>query len=354
MQTNVHSVLCVIGLSIMVIAGLAFSCVQAEPIMHPSLAILCEPVSVSDALFGGGCLEKVALRNSLCQLISVRVDTFLCDSTVQSHLSIQQRDTIDRLKRKLGGVSHSNRSIKTSLAWMAAFDGFDDVSHLYSLLGSIDDGTYDNKFSSAAMFPGFPFDDLIAKVPLVSVKAALSDYKNGNTDGLLYVINTGSPEEKRVAIACCATMLIAISGIIAGHVRGLTSCINLIQIYEQVEQLPIENVLQAMHCLIQRMGIMLANLSREEGGFVGWLKHKWVYLPVAVVVIILRIAKYYWGGQSMFGTCFSNSNNWGNQYNQVGGTAQFGTHYPIFEPRIIYKKRDSNFKKNAEVVVGSA
>ena len=241
------------------------------------------------------------------------------------------------------------------MASLCAKEQHNDLSPRYYhptlavLFDPLDDGKNDTQLHLEELLQAFPFDELIARVPYSVVKKALASYRNGHTEELLHVISTGNEAERQSGLACCIVMLVAMCEVVDVHVRGIASCVNFIQIYEQVEQLPIENALQAMHSLLYRIGIMLDSLSQKEEGFVGWLKNKWVYLPVAVIIIAMRIAKYYWGSQNMFGS-YAGGNQWNNA-SQFGASSAFGAHNLLFETRI----KESNSKlKNAEVVVGSA
>ena len=360
MQANVHRVQYVVG-CLFIAAGLSVSALSSythpesdsSPVLYcPSvLTVLFDPLSAGDAFFQHGCLEKIALRNAISGLICTRIDCFLRDRNVQVQLSEKQRSTILRIKNRLSGVYYQSKSVPivNGLMIISQYADFKDVIDLYSLFQLVDDGNDGKRLQHNAFLQGFPFDELIARVPYLSVKVALANYRSGSSDDLLRIINTASQAELQSALACCIVMLVAMSEPVVDHVRGIASCINLIQIYEQVEQLPIESALQAMHSLLYRIGIMLDNLNQKEEGFVGWLKNKWVYLPVAVIIIAMRIAKYYWGSQNVFNS-YTGGNQWGN-LGQFGGNGSFGSHNPLFETRI----KESNSKlKNAEVIVGSA
>lgn len=65
---------------------------------------------------------------------------------------------------------------------------------------------------------------------------------------------------------------------------------NLIEIYNLVEGLPIEKTVTAITRFVQRFIRVIERLQQSaEDGFVGWLKSKWVYIPLAVGLIIVKI-----------------------------------------------------------------
>jgi hypothetical protein len=326
------------------------------------LSILYEPLSVNDTLFDGS-RPVVAQRNALCQLISVRIDNFLGDHAVQAKVSDAQRASLSRLKKRLavGSFLPDRSSIKLSLGLLATFDGFDDILRLYELLEFTTEENLGGRPLDVVTPDYFPYDELSKKVTSSRLSNALLKYKDGAQEALLLVLTNGTAEEQRSAIACCYVILLSscyliIDAILDDDVRGITSCINLIQIYQQVEQLPIESVLQSMHCLIQRVGVMLANLNKEEGGFVGWLKNKWVYLPIALGIVIMRIARYYWGGGNVFGGgLFSASTSYWEPSPYSSFSTTNSACLPTFTPKNYDQNKNSGeSQNNAEVVVGSA
>lgn len=311
-------------------AGLGYAdsyCHQWYPSVSKSLMVLLESPSSVQRPFLFGCSEKNALLSALDELLMVRLDLFM---------NLRQQQFIP--------------------ANLSRYTGFDDIVGLYELLRMVNTMRDDQILETSAVLQGVPFADLIACVPYKSVKEALLLLQQGNPICLVRIVEKDnhmhSDAEKHSAWACCLVMLVAVCNTVVDvnvRVRGIASCINLIQIYEQVEQLPIENVLQAMHSLLYRIGIMLDSLSQKEEGFVGWLKNKWVYLPVAVIIIAMRIAKYYWGSHNIFGS-YTGGNQW-NNVSQFSNDGSFGTHNLLFETRI---KEGNSKLKNAEVVVGSA
>ncbi len=317
------------------------------------LSVLFDPVAVSDALFQHGCSERVALRNAISSLLCTRIDNFLSSQVAYAQITEKQYASIKRMRNKLSAIPYNadkSMSVLRCVALVSKVPGFEDIVTMYSLFQIVDDGDYDKKFLPSSLLAEFPFEALIDKVPHASVKQALQDYKNNSSSALFRIINTGTILERQSAMSCCFVMLLSMCEALLAHYRSVGSCINLIQIYEQVEQLPIENALQAIHCLLHRVGVMLASLNQKEEGFVGWLKNKWVYLPVAVIIIAMRIAKYYWGSQGTFGTYFGGNNHWGG-YGQTDSNSLLGSHSPLFETRI---EESNSTLKNAEVVVGSA
>ncbi|NDD55387.1 hypothetical protein EBZ39_16255 [bacterium] len=125
---------------------------------------------------------------------------------------------------------------------------------------------------------------------------------------------------------------------------------SIVEIYEQVERLPIEETLQALHRLIYSVGTMLMQLGEKEQGFVGWLQHKWKYLPIAIVIVIMRIAKYYWGSQHSNMSTLYGSSDIGSPFPawaaEQGGVGDAGLHDMSGDMRIAVQR------ENAGVIVG--
>ncbi len=238
------------------------------------------------------------------------------------------------------------REQDVNLVMRERYAQFDDVVGLYELLRMSYATASNRELIPSAILQDVPFERLVASVSYPSIKEAITYLRQGNPALLVRIIDKENSDyseaEKRSAWACCLVMLIAVCNTVVDvqvHIRGIASCINLIQIYEHVEQLPIENVLQAMHMLLYRIGVMLDSMSQKEEGFVGWLKNKWVYLPVTVLIIAMRIAKYYWGSNHIFSS-YTGGNQW-NGVSQFGNDGSFGLHNLLFETRI--KEGDSKF-----------
>ena len=69
---------------------------------------------------------------------------------------------------------------------------------------------------------------------------------------------------------------------------------NLIELYNAINALPIERTIQEIVDLIKDFMDTLETLNQNaEDHFVGWLKNKWVYLPLAVGVMIVRIVQCF-------------------------------------------------------------
>ncbi len=67
---------------------------------------------------------------------------------------------------------------------------------------------------------------------------------------------------------------------------------NLMEIYSAVNALPIERAIDAIRDLIRDFINALDNLNQSaDDHFVGWLKNKWVYMPLAMGVMIVKIVQ---------------------------------------------------------------
>lgn len=75
---------------------------------------------------------------------------------------------------------------------------------------------------------------------------------------------------------------------------------NLLTIYDSINKLGIEDTLDTISAFIKRLTNTLDELQQESASsFEGWLKNKWATIPLAVGVIVVKIAQYF----------FSSSNN---------------------------------------------
>ncbi|MBM3893116.1 hypothetical protein FJ365_01795 [Candidatus Dependentiae bacterium] len=302
-------------------------CHQWYPSIPRPLMVLIESPTSSQRPFLFSCPEKNALLAALDELLMVRINLFM-----------------------------NTRQMQSINPAMNKYTKFDDIVSLYHLLMKVNALPDHRVLETSAILKEVPFEELLTRIPYIAVKEALIFLQQGNPIYLIRLLDKNNhaycESEIRSALAASLVMLISACKMVVDvrvKIRGIPTCINLIQIYEHVEQLPIENLLQAMHMLLHRIGIMLDSLSQKEEGFVDWLKNKWVYLPVTVLIVAMRIAKYYWGNHDMF-----NSYTVGNQWNnatQFSNDSSFGIHNLLFETHI--KEGRSNFK-NDEVVVGSA
>ena len=70
---------------------------------------------------------------------------------------------------------------------------------------------------------------------------------------------------------------------------------NLLQVYSEIDKLPINKVIMAINRFIGKLKKALDKIQKEaEEGFEGWLKSKWVIIPLAVGVIIVKVAQHFW------------------------------------------------------------
>lgn len=80
---------------------------------------------------------------------------------------------------------------------------------------------------------------------------------------------------------------------------------NLLYAYHTVDKLPVENVISAIDRFIEDFAQALKKLQADanpvdgesnnaDGNFAEWLKEKWVLMPLAVGVIIVKTVYYFW------------------------------------------------------------
>jgi hypothetical protein len=75
---------------------------------------------------------------------------------------------------------------------------------------------------------------------------------------------------------------------------------NLLEIYSLVDGLPIEKTVSTITRFIQKFVQVIGRLQQSaEDGFVGWLKSKWVYFPLAVGLIIVKITLSFFMDESV-------------------------------------------------------
>jgi hypothetical protein len=71
--------------------------------------------------------------------------------------------------------------------------------------------------------------------------------------------------------------------------------VNMIDIYAAVNTLPLESTLKSISRFMKKFAIAIKKLQEKaDNNFVGWLKSKWVYIPLAVGVIVIKTVQYFW------------------------------------------------------------
>lgn len=69
---------------------------------------------------------------------------------------------------------------------------------------------------------------------------------------------------------------------------------NLYTIYDKVSSLPLEKTLASIANFIKSFKTALEKLQKEAAtGFVGWLQNKWVLMPIAIGIIMVKTVQFF-------------------------------------------------------------
>jgi hypothetical protein len=82
---------------------------------------------------------------------------------------------------------------------------------------------------------------------------------------------------------------------ITGHHKSLCTILSdIFQIISIIEKLPIEQTLDAITQFIKKFSALINKIEQtSEGGFVAWLRSKWLLIPLSVSIIVIKAIQHF-------------------------------------------------------------